>query len=175
MILVGVLAADLSLNTNDYRAAERTFQLLAQAAGRAGRGEKSGDVVFQTYQPEHYSVVSAATENYLSFYRQELAVRQMLHYPPISNILEVLAFSKEQEKAVDFSEKMKKEIKGIRDIIILGPNDATIVKLRDWYRRVMYIKSPDYDALCRVKNRLEAFMNCHEEYKDCMITFDFNR
>ena len=86
--LVGVLAADLSLNADNYRASERTFQLLAQAAGRAGRGEKAGDVVFQTYQPEHYSVANAACENYQGFYRQELAVRQMLHYPPISNILE---------------------------------------------------------------------------------------
>lgn len=170
--LVGVLAADLSLNTNDYRAAERTFQLLAQAAGRAGRGEKAGDVVFQTYQPEHYSVVSAATEDYLSFYRQELAVRQMLHYPPISHILGVLVFSKEQKKAVEFSEKLKEEIKGMQDVIILGPNDAPIAKLRDWYRQVMYVKTQEYSSLRRVKKRLESFKNIHEEYKDCMVTFD---
>ena len=82
--LVGILAADLSLNVGDFRAAERTYQLLAQAAGRAGRGEKPGDVVLQTYQPEHYSIVSAAKQDYLGFYEQELIQRQILHYPPVS-------------------------------------------------------------------------------------------
>lgn len=173
--LVGVLAADLSLNADNYRASERTFQLLAQAAGRAGRGEKAGDVVFQTYQPEHYSVVNAACENYTGFYRQELAVRQMLHYPPISNILEVLSFSREKEKALCLSGKLKEVIGEEQGIVILGPCDAPIVKLRDWYRRVMYIKSGDYGLLCRVRNRLEAWLPMQEEYKDCMVTFDMNR
>lgn len=172
--LVGVLAADLSLNANHYRASERTFQLLAQAAGRAGRGEKPGDVVFQTYQPDHYSIVSAAREDYLDFYRQELAVRQMLHYPPISNILEVLSFSKEKEKATELSVKLREEIEKEEGIVLLGPNDAPIAKLRDWYRRVMYIKSGDYPLLCRVRNRLEAWLLMQEEYKDCMVTFDMN-
>jgi len=173
--LVGVLAADLSLNANNYRASERTFQLLAQAAGRAGRGEKPGDVVFQTYQPGHYSVTSAASENYLDFYRQELAVRQMLHYPPISNILEVLSFSKDREKAVRLSEKLRDEIGDEKGIVILGPGDAPIARLRDWYRRVMYIKSGNYALLCRVRKRLEAWLPVQEEYRDCMITFDMNR
>lgn len=173
--LVGVLAADLSLNTNDYRAAERTFALLAQAAGRAGRGEKPGEVVFQTYQPEHYSVVSAAAEDYASFYRQELAVRQMLHYPPISNILEVLVFSKEQGKAVELSIRLKQVLQDMEEVILLGPNDAPIAKLKDWYRRVLYVKSPEYQVLCAVKDRLEAFLRQQEEYRDCMLTFDFNR
>lgn len=173
--LVGILAADLSLNTNDYRAAERTFQLLAQAAGRAGRGKIPGEVIFQTYQPKHYSITSAATADYPLFYRQELAIRQMLHYPPISNILEVLAFSKEQEKAVELSLQLREEIDGWEKAVVLGPNDAPVVKLRDWYRRVMYIKSPDYAVLCDIKNRLELFMKKEEIYKDCMVSFSFNR
>lgn len=172
--LVGVLAADLSLNTGDYRAAERTFQLLAQASGRAGRGSKPGEVVLQTYQPNHYSVTCAATEDYESFYRQELATRQMLHYPPISNILEVLVFSEKQEKAEKLSYDLKKELAVYTEIVILGPNDAVIAKMRDTYRRVLYIKSPDYKVLCNVKNCLEAFMRESQEYKDCRITFDFN-
>lgn len=172
--LVGVLAADLSLNTGDYRAAERTFQLLAQASGRAGRGKKPGEVVLQTYQPKHYSVTCAASEDYESFYRQELANRQMLHYPPISNILEVLVFSEKQEKAEKLSFEIKKELAIYTEIVILGPNDAAIAKLRDTYRRVLYIKSPDYKVLCNVKNCLEAFMRERQEYKDCRITFDFN-
>jgi primosomal protein N' (replication factor Y) len=172
--LMGVLAADLSLNTGDYRAAERTFQLLAQAAGRAGRAKKPGDVVFQTYQPEHYSVVCAAREDYESFYRQEIAIRQMLHYPPISNILEVLVFSKEQEKAIALSERLCALLQAEQEMVILGPNDAAIAKLRDFYRRTIYIKSQSYEKLCHAKDAMEAFMREEELYKDCMITFTFN-
>ena len=80
--LVGVLAADLSLHISDYRAAERTFQLLTQAAGRAGRGHRQGEVVIQTYQPEHYSVVTAAEQDYKAFFEQEIFLREMMHYPP---------------------------------------------------------------------------------------------
>lgn len=172
--LVGVLAADLSLNADNYRSSERTFQLLAQAAGRAGRGTKPGEVVFQTYQPEHYSILCAAREDYVSFYQQELAIRQMLHYPPISNILEVLAFSEKKEEVTLLSEDLKKELKGYEEITILGPTDAPIEKLRDTYRRVLYVKSKDYKVLCSVKNCLEAFMRESEKYKNCKITFDFN-
>ena len=173
--LVGVLAADLSMNTGDYRAAERTFELLLQAAGRAGRAEKQGNVVIQTYQPEHYSIVCAADGDYERFYRQEIAVRQMLHYPPISNILEVLVFCKEQEKAVALSEVLCRKIQGKKDVFVLGPSDAAIAKLRDFYRRVFYIKSPDYKMLCMIKDAIEAFMREKEEYKDCSVTFQFNQ
>lgn len=172
--LVGVLAADLSLNAGDYRAAERTFELLAQAAGRAGRAKKPGAVVFQTYQPEHYSITCAAAGDYENFYRQEIAVRQMLHYPPISNILEILVFSKEQKKSVLLSEELHKLIGTEKEITILGPGDAALAKLRDFYRRVLYVKAVHYQRLCQIKDCIEAFMRKQEEYKDCMVTFRFN-
>lgn len=172
--LVGVLAADLSLNAGDYRAAERTFELLAQAAGRAGRAKKPGAVVFQTYQPEHYSITCAAAGDYENFYRQEIAVRQMLHYPPISNILEILVFSKEQKKTVLLSEELHKLIGTEKEITILGPGDAALAKLRDFYRRVLYVKAVRYQRLCQIKDCIEAFMRKQEEYKDCMVTFRFN-
>lgn len=98
--LVGILAADLSLYANDYRAAERTFQLLAQAAGRAGRGELSGEVVIQTYQPEHYAVTTAATEDYVGFYEQEMHYRRLMKYPPAAHIMAILIQSKEEEAVV---------------------------------------------------------------------------
>ena len=82
--LVGILAADLSLNSGDYQAAERTFDLLAQAAGRAGRGRLLGEVVIQTYQPDHYAIKSAAEADYEGFFRQEMAYRRALSYPPVS-------------------------------------------------------------------------------------------
>lgn len=172
--LVGILAADLSLNTGDYRASERTFQLLVQAAGRAGRGEKAGNVVIQTYQPEHYSISCAAAGAYESFYRQEIAVRQMLHYPPISNILEVLVFCRGQEKAVSLSEVLCGRLQQREGLVVLGPSDAAILKLRDFYRRVFYVKSPDYQILCGIKDEIEAFMRQQDTYKDCSVTFQFN-
>lgn len=98
--LVGILAADLSLYANDYRAAERTFQLLAQAAGRAGRGELSGEVVIQTYQPEHYAVTTAATEDYVGFYEQEMNYRRLMKYPPAAHIMAILIQSKEEEVVI---------------------------------------------------------------------------
>ncbi len=81
--LVGVLAADISLYASDYRAAERTFQLLTQAAGRAGRGEQAGEAVIQTYMPEHYSIQAAVKQDYEAFYRQEIAYRNLMGYPPV--------------------------------------------------------------------------------------------
>ena len=96
--LVGVLAADLSLSMSDYRAGERTFQLLTQAAGRAGRGSRPGEVVIQTYQPDHYSIQYAARQDYEGFYKEELTYRQLLSYPPASHILAVQFYSKKQEE-----------------------------------------------------------------------------
>ncbi|MFQ9208890.1 MAG: helicase-related protein [Clostridium fessum] len=87
--LVGILAADLSLNTPDYRSAERTFQLLTQAAGRAGRAGKPGDVVIQTYRPEHYAVQAAAAQNYELFYSHEINYRRLLRYPPVCQMAAV--------------------------------------------------------------------------------------
>ena len=94
--LVGVLAADLSLSLSDYRAGERTFQLLTQAAGRAGRGERPGQVVIQTYQPEHYSIRYAAAQDYEGFYREEILYRELLSYPPASHILAVQFFRRKK-------------------------------------------------------------------------------
>lgn len=95
--LVGVLAADLSLYADDYRAGERTFQLLTQAAGRAGRGEKAGEVVIQTYSPEHYSIVAAAKQDYEQFFQEEMTYRALMGYPPASQLMAVLVSCKEEE------------------------------------------------------------------------------
>ena len=95
--LVGVLAADLSLYVSDYHAAERTFQLLTQAAGRAGRGSEPGEVVIQTYRPDHYSVQTAKEQDYEAFYEQEMEYRRMLLYPPVWNMLVILCASKQEQ------------------------------------------------------------------------------
>lgn len=171
--LVGVLAADLSLYAGDYRGAEKTFQLLTQAAGRAGRGERPGQVVFQTYQPEHYSITSAAEEDYIGFYRQELKVRQMLHYPPISHILEVLVSSESQERGEALAEAFSSNLGDVQGVVILGPADAGIAKLKNSYRKVLYIKSGNEQVLRDIAARGEKFLH-GGGWKDCTVTFSFD-
>ncbi len=172
--LVGILAADLSLNVGDYRAAERTYQLLAQAAGRAGRADKPGEVVLQTYQPEHYSIVCAAKQDYQAFYEEEILMRRMLQYPPVSNILGVLVLSEQKQRGEALAGYLAEQMREAEDIIVLGPTEAPIGKLRDVYRRVIYVKAAQYDRLCQIKDELEIYLDRSEIWKDCRVLFDFN-
>ncbi len=175
--LVGVLAADLSLNRNDYRAGERTFQLLTQAAGRAGRGERPGEVVIQTYQPEHYSVVYAARQDYEGFYREELAYRALVGYPPVEHMLAVLIVSRVQEDGEKLGQQMAElimaemgEISGFR---VIGPAQASIGKISDLYRHTLYLRHREYQVLVRAKDRWERFCREHEQ-RDQTVQFDFD-
>lgn len=175
--LVGVLAADLSLNQNDYRAGERTFQLLTQAAGRAGRGDKPGQVVIQTYQPEHYSVVHAAKQDYEGFYEEEIAYRDFMQYPPVAHLLAVLIISHVQEEGKVISQEMTNlvnSVMGSREgLRVIGPAEAAIGKLNDLYRHVFYVRHEDYQVLVEAKDRLEAF--CRErEFRNQTVQFDFD-
>ncbi len=179
--LVGILAADLSLYASDYRAAERTYQLLAQAAGRAGRGSLPGEVVIQTYQPEHYSIVAASRDDYLSFYNQEMNFRNLLKYPPAAHILAILTASKEEQKAA-FAAKLLggaakewSESAGItEDTVIIGPAAAVLSKANDIYRYMIYVKQLDYECLVHLKNYLEGYVNFSEHFNGCNIQFDFD-
>ena len=174
--LVGVLAADLSLNQNDYRAGERTFQLLTQAAGRAGRGEKPGEVVIQTYQPEHYSIVHAAAQDYEGFYEEEMAYRELGEYPPAAHLLAVLLIAKEQEEgaalAVKMAELLTEKMKD-KKIHIIGPTEASIGKINDLYRQVLYIRQEKYQILVEAKDILEQFCK-EEDWKNVTIQYDFD-
>lgn len=95
--LVGILAADLSLHADDYKAGERTFQLLTQAAGRAGRGEKKGNVIIQTYDPDHYCITSAAKQDYLEFYGEEMSYRMLAGYPPAVYMMSLHGTGKDEQ------------------------------------------------------------------------------
>lgn len=172
--LVGILAADLSLNVGDFRAAERTYQLLAQAAGRAGRGDKPGDVVLQTYQPEHYSIVAAAKQDYMGFYQQELIQRQILQYPPVSNILGVLVLSEDLRHVRELSEGLAEQMRQYEQVVVLGPAPAALAKAKDVHRYIIYAKCRDYRVLRQIKNMLEQYMKAQERYRDCRLQFDFN-
>lgn len=175
--LVGVLAADLSLNRSDYRAGERTFQLLTQAAGRAGRGERPGEVVIQTYQPEHYSVVYAARQDYEGFYEEEIAYRELLGYPPVEHMLAVLISSRVQEEGEKLGERMAELIRTkmgeTSDLRVIGPAEASIGKLSDWYRHTLYLRHGDYQVLVKVKDRLEYYCKEHEQ-REQTVQFDFD-
>ncbi|MCI8918900.1 MAG: primosomal protein N' [Eubacterium sp.] len=182
--LVGVLAADLSLNVSDYRAAERTFQLVTQAAGRAGRGSKAGAVVIQTYQPDHFSIQAAEAQDYETFYQKEILYRRMMNYPPAWNMLHILAAGKVMEEAAACMEQIaawiQGELKKGRDdrvwaaFQMIGPADAPVAKINDVYRRVMYLKHPDYQILIKVKDFLEKKLLHAAEWKKVCIQFDFN-
>ena len=176
--LVGVLAADLSLNQNDYRAGERTFQLLTQAAGRAGRGEKPGEVVIQTYQPEHYSIVYAARQDYQGFYEEEITYRDLMSYPPVSHMLAVLVISRDQEQGEKLVQRMTQEIERRRKqawqkLQVIGPAQATISKINDQYRHIFYVKHPDYQVLVEIKDILERYCKT-EEIKNQTVQYDFD-
>ena len=146
--LVGILAADMSLYNCDFRSSERTFQLLTQAAGRAGRGMEPGNVIIQTYDPENYSIQTAANQDYESFYHQEIRFRRRMQYPPIGLMCEVMAVSAEEKLANHWIWQVQLLInRRFCDIIkIIGPSDAPIARLKDMWRKHLYIRSSDHKA-----------------------------
>lgn len=177
--LVGVLAADMSLHVADYHAAERTFQLLTQAVGRAGRGQLPGQAIIQTYDPEHFAIQTARAQDYEAFYQHEIAYRKMMHYPPIWNMLLVHCMGKNeqiaQQTAQLMADKLQSAIKRSgKPVLLVGPADATIAKVNDIYRKVLYMKAADYQTLVALKDALEQFGKKTNAFSNVTIQFDFN-
>ena len=171
--LVGVLAADMSLYGADYRAGERTFQLLTQAAGRAGRGEVPGNVVIQTYQPEHYCIQYAMNQDYEGFYEEEAGYREALDYPPAGHMLSILVSSKNEAEAVKLSTQMAEALKKYFKSCVLGPCEASVKKISDQYRYGIYVKDKKYDELVKIKDYLEESL-AKIKNKKAMVIFDFD-
>jgi primosomal protein N' (replication factor Y) len=147
--LVGVVGADFALGFPDFRAAERTFQLLAQVAGRAGRGTVPGKVILQTFFPEHYAIQFAARHDYASFYEKELRYRGWMRYPPFTALANVLVRSDKLEQALKWSGILgrwfeKLAVKGLR---VLGPAAAPLVRLKRDYRYHFVLKSESRERL----------------------------
>ena len=173
--LVGVLAADMSLYRNDFHGAERTFQLLTQAAGRAGRGKETGEVVIQTYTPEHYSIQAAAKQEYELFYQQEILCRELMNYPPVWNLLLILVTSKTEEEGEAAAQRLKEQTDRIsREAVVIGPASPSVGKVNDIYKRVLYIKATSYEHLVEIKDRLEQYMEKEAMTASVGVQFDFN-
>jgi len=162
--LVGVVAADLALGRPDFRAAERTFQLLTQVAGRAGRGELSGEVLVETHYPEHYAIQLAAQQDYLSFYEKEAHFRRVLHYPPFTALAGVLVCDRKIENAIRWSRALAGYFAPFekRGVKILGPAAAPLARLRREYRFQFILKSPQRAAVGQALTGCLDFCATHE-------------
>lgn len=171
--LVGVLAADMSLFAADYRAPEKTFQLLTQAAGRAGRGEVPGDVVIQTYQPEHYAIQHAIRQDYNGFYEEEIGYRELMDYPPAAHMLSVLVTSENEEGAKKLSKNLTDRIREKYNLLVIGPAPASISKINDVYRFAFYMKCREYDKLVEIKDFIEGITSERKSFKE-LVFFDFD-
>ena len=157
--LVGVVSADSQLSLPDFRAAERTFQLLTQVAGRAGRGDLPGEVLVETYYPEHYAIQLAARQDYLAFFEKEVQFRRLLHYPPFTALASILVRDTKIENAIRWSRQLSaflapQESRGVK---VLGPAAAPLARLKREYRFQFLLKAPKRAQLTRAVSELLAF------------------
>ena len=171
--LVGILAADMSLYANDYRAGERTFQLLVQAAGRAGRDQMKGQVIIQTYRPDHYAINAALSQDYDLFYEEEMGYRTLLSYPPAGHMLAILIESRTEKEGAEAADALASVISDgiITGVAVIGPTTATIKKIKDVFRHMIYVKSMETEKLIEIKDRAEAAALLSS---DVRISFDLD-
>ena len=174
--LVGALAADLSLNAADYRCAERTFQLLTQAVGRSGRGTKPGEAIIQSYHPDHYSIRTAAAQDYESFYQEEMAYRMLMDYPPAAHMLSVMVSGENEElleQGMNYLAKFVERIASRYRIHVIGPAYAAVGKVNDIYRKILYLKHRDERILQDIKDKTEKYIELNSGFRKLYIQFDY--
>jgi primosomal protein N' (replication factor Y) len=170
--LVGVVAADTGLNMPDFRAAERAFQLLTQVSGRAGRADLPGQVIVQTFNPDHYSLQAAMRHDYEKFYREEIVFRRELAYPPFSYLANILATADSAQAAAGAIEAAAEAFKEVSDpnlVQVLGPAAAPIAKLKNRFRRHLVLKAPDAALLAHTLDEALARLDDHVK---AMLTLD---
>ena len=172
--LVGVVDADVGLNLPDFRAAEKTFQLLTQAAGRAGRGELGGEVIIQTMNPNHYSVLHSKTHDYLGFYNEEIAYRTQLGYPPVGRIIKIEVKSAQEKLAEEGAKTAQNRIRHLmrgKDAVLLGPAPAPISRVRGQYRYHLLLLSQQRDKIRSLA--IEGRNAVEEKYgRKCKVIVD---
>ncbi|MCR4789301.1 MAG: primosomal protein N' [Lachnospiraceae bacterium] len=167
--LVGAIAADLSLNESDFKTGERTFSLLTQAIGRAGRGSAPGEAVIQTYRPDHYSIVYASKQDYEAFYEEEITYRDICSYPPAGVMVHVLVSSDDPRRALGLATALKK--RALPGVGIIGPAPDGIYKLNDNYRYGIFIKGKDKKSVEATRDNMEEFLRT-APVKNEIVTFD---
>jgi primosomal protein N' (replication factor Y) len=144
--LVGVVSADVTLGLPDFRAAERTFQLLTQVAGRAGRGQVPGEVIVQTFAPQHYAIQRAQAHDFIGFYAEEIAYRRRLGYPPAVRLAAVRFDARDPQAVEQFSQAfvalLRPYIRDAEGVTLLGPAPAALAKLNNRYRWHLLLKAP---------------------------------
>lgn len=171
---VGVLNADLSLNIPDFRASERTFQLLCQVSGRSGRGQKQGHVIIQTYNPDHYALTCAAKHDYVSFFHQEMKYRQKAKYPPYCHMVSILIQSKQEKWIHQVAMDVKNYLQShSQQTIILGPAKSTIYKMQDIYRERILVKFLHLQDIYEALNAVNDYYNKQQKGK-VRVVCDFN-
>lgn len=176
--LAGIISADITLNIPDFRSPERTFQLITQAAGRAGRGEEKGTVIIQSCTPDNYAVALAAQQDYRGFYDMEISMRKYMGYPPFSDLIQMIFSSKEEKKAAEAARmwyhKMKEQLEEPDASGVFLPQAAPMNRVKDTYRYCILIKSPQGKR----RNCLSTIQRMKEtekmKKKDYMITVDIN-
>lgn len=171
--LVGVVSADSALGRPDFRAAERTFQLLTQVAGRAGRGKLPGEVLIETYYPEHYAIQHAVDQDYRAFFEREIHFRRMMHYPPFIALANVLVRDRKIENAIRWCRAIAGYLdsRKISELKVLGPAAAALSKLRREYRFQILLKTPNRALLAQVLDGCLSFC-AEKEIPDGAVIVD---
>ncbi|HET6637183.1 MAG TPA: helicase-related protein, partial [Gemmatimonadota bacterium] len=152
--LVGVVSADTALHFPDFRSSERTFQLLVQVAGRAGRGDAPGRVLFQTWLPEHFVLTAAAAHDYEAFYRRERRDREALGYPPATRLANVVVSGPDPEPVAEAIERVAESARGHEGVTVVGPAPAPLERLRGRWRHHALLKAGSPQPLDRVLREL---------------------
>ena len=130
-------------------------------------------MVIQTYSPEHYSIVAAAKQDYKEFYQQEIGYRSLMKYPPVWQMLVIFFSGRQEEEVRDLSQKAADILKRM-EFLVIGPGEASLARMKDQYRRVIYIKDADYQNLIRAKDEIERWLEQQDEKRNILVNFDFN-
>ena len=173
--LVGLIAADLNLSAPDFKASERTFQLLTQAAGRAGRGAQAGTVIIQTYQPDHYAIVLSKRQDYKAFYEKEFRFRTLMGYPPTERLMTIQLASKDEDFLSMVSAAAAEGFQldcSAEGAELIGPLEASVYRINDVYRKIVYIKHPSHDIIIRLRDRFTERVRQHDRRGLVLLNYD---
>ena len=170
--LVGVINADTGLNIPDFRSSENTFSLLSQVAGRSGRSEKTGEVIIQTFNPDHYAIQYTTTHDYLGFYTKEMSIRKTLKYPPYYYLCYIRLSGKDANYIAIEAAKIKRSLdRNLNSTIILGPTPCTIFKVNNIFRYGIILKYKKEENLRAI---LEKIIDHYKSNSKIKIDIDFN-